>query len=310
MTVGTDYSANLMVGWILLNRSKQLLLQRNTPHLRAKSFKETADESKAILGSPSKVEQAQSGPPQRVSDTQIKLADLIEKLKNLTGSQQQAPQTDAQKTTFVAMERRETEITIEYRLLPNVDGLVVRNKNLAETDRYAFEFQDGATFRIIDKWSGKSTTIWGDPHVDTSDQDGSRNGEFSDLKNSNTHTSMILEDGTRITFTALDNGIIEAVDINKGNQHLTGIGGASRDWSAENNLFAAKVDNDANAVISRVPLGDVVYAGGDGNDWFDTSGKMIWGATTGPRITSRPYATTSITIRQTIEQAVILNTQA
>ena len=85
----------------------------------------------------------------------------------------------------------ETEITIKYRELKPVHGLVlvVQNQHQAETDRYLLDFVDGATFRITNKWTGQSTTIWGDPHIDTSDQEGNCNGEFSDLKTSNTHTT-------------------------------------------------------------------------------------------------------------------------
>ena len=151
-----------------------------------------------------------------------------------------------------------------------MDGLVVRSKNLAETNTYAFEFIDGVTFKITDKATGKSTTIWGDPHVDTSDEEGASNGEFSDLKTSDKFTTFQLRDGTRLTFTAKDNGIIEAVDIYKENQHVQGTGAASASFGPKTGLFDSTVKTTS-VSDSRPALGDVVYAGGDGNDWFDAA---------------------------------------
>ena len=101
--------------------------------------------------------------------------------------------------------------------------MAVRSKSMAETDRYRFSFSNnGADLTITDKWSMKNTQIWGDPHIDTNDEEGDFNGEFKDLTNSNAHTTFLLRDGTRVTFKALDTGLIEEVDIIKENAHVKG----------------------------------------------------------------------------------------
>jgi hypothetical protein len=140
---------------------------------------------------------------------------------------------------------------------------------------------------------------------------GNQDGDFQDLKKSNTQTTMMLQDGTRVTFTALDNGVIEAVDIFKGNQHLGGIGEASKNWKLETGLFATRVDQDGGK-SSSLATGDTVYAGGDGNDWFTADGRLLWGKTTGPVITSRPFAVMQFEYRESISSqlSVQVNKQA
>jgi len=101
--------------------------------------------------------------------------------------------------------------------------------------------------------------------------------------------------------------VIEAVDIYKGSQHLVGYGMAYSDLALANSLFSDQVDSSASQ-STRSPLGDVVYAGGDGNDWFNTAGQLIWGKTTGPRITSRPSSLLQISIRQSMESAFFSGT--
>ena len=147
----------------------------------------------------------------------ISLGDLIQQLRSLdarqdtTGQQVNNPLMNV--TTVEVTTTIQEEFTFQYSSLEPVDGLVVRNRNLAETDRYAFNFSDGTTLKITDKWSGKSTTIWGDPHVDVSDVQGNNDGDFKDLTASDSHTTFMLQDGTRLTITAKDAGIIEGVDI-------------------------------------------------------------------------------------------------
>lgn len=230
----------------------------------------------------------------------IRLADLF---KKIYGPKEQ-PQQSAQAHVIEFFQKVETEASLTYYDLENIDGLVVRNQNLAETDRYRFEFSNGSTLKITDKWSNKSTTIWGDPHVDTSDQAGENNGDFKDLTGSDKYTTFMLADNTRLTFTARDNGIIEEVDIFKGNQHVTGIGAGSKNWSEKTALFAKSVKEDSYTALSSVPTGDVVYAGGDGNDWFDTARNMIWGKTTGPIVTSRPSSYMEFQYNQRITQQI------
>ncbi len=296
---------DLVTAWRLINLSQQKATQAKDKHAKVKSFKETIEEEDKILGYSQSTGVHNSG-SKEADNVNIKLSDLIGQLKSLESNSGNQTTTSTSQLT-VAYERKETDISINYRVLPRVDGLVVRSKQYAETDRYAFEFLDGATFRITDKWSGKSTTIWGDPHVDTSDEDGSSNGEFSDLKSSDSYTTLKLEDGAQVTFTAQDNGVIQAVDIYKGSQHLAGYGMAYSDAALASSLFADQVDVVSNP-SDHTPLGDVVLAGGDGNDWFDTAGQLIWGQTTGPRIASRPYSTLEINIRQSVESAFFSGT--
>jgi len=56
--------------------------------------------------------------------------------------------------------------------------------------------------------------------------------------------------------------------------------------------------------MSLVPVGDTVYAGGDGNDWFDAAKNLIWGQTSGHVVTSRPSSTIEYTYGQRIIQQV------
>ena len=102
-----------------------------------------------------------------------------------------------------------------------------------------------------------------------------------------------------MTFTARDNAVIENVDIYKDGQHLKGVGMASQEYSDENRLFSGDVQE---ASPASTPLGDVVKAGGDGNDWFDVSGQMVWGQTTGPAVSSRPAAALELEYSQEVTQ--------
>lgn len=237
----------------------------------------------------------------------ISLTDLIEKLRSVSEENADAQTTTQQTQTVTVQQTIETEASLTYYDLERVDGLVLKNRNLAETDRYRFEFQNGSTLKITDKWSNRSTTIWGDPHIDTSDEEGSNDGDFKDLKGSDQYTTFMLSDGTRLTITARDNGIIEMVDIFKGSQHLTGIGGGSKSWDEENSLFNTKVKTDALSASSSVAMGDVVYAGGDGNDWFDAAKNLIWGTTTGPVVTTRPSSFVEFQYNQRITQSVTVS---
>jgi hypothetical protein len=223
--------------------------------------------------------------------------------QNIKAAQDQTQQV--QMTQVVSVEQTvETDASLTYHELEKIDGLVVKNKNLAETDRYSFEFSNGSTLKITDKWSNRSTTIYGDPHVDTSDGNISSGGDFKDLTASDQYTTFMLSDGTRLTFTAKDNSLIENVDIFKGDQHLSGIGAGSKSWSDDTGLFASSVKNDAVSASSAVPVGDMVYAGGDGNDWFDASKRLVWGKTTGPTVTTRPSSYIEFQYNQRITQQV------
>ncbi|MEI6223068.1 MAG: DUF1521 domain-containing protein [bacterium] len=202
----------------------------------------------------------------------------------------------------------ETELILSFSSSPAIDGLKVHNKNLAESDRYLFIFKDGSTFTILDKWANKSTTVWGDPHIDVDDVDGNNDGDFNQLKSSDEYTTFKLGDGTRLTFTAKDDGIIEKVDIYKGSQHVTGIGQAGIEFSSESSLFSTTIKSDGSIAAFAEPMGDVVFSGGDGNDWFDANNKLIWGKTTGPVITQRPATVLEINYKQTITQTISIQT--
>ncbi len=235
-----------------------------------------------------------------VSNIDVNLAELIKAIK---GGEVPIQTENGQTTQVIQFEQTvETEATFTYRQLESIDGLVLKNRNLAETDRYQFEFINGSTLKITDKWSNKSTTIWGDPHIDTSDEAGETNGDFKDLKGSDQFTTFMLSDGTRLTITAKDSGIIEKVDIFNGSQHLQGMGSGAKEWNEKNGLFANPVKEDSFSAISLVPVGDVVYAGGDGNDWFDATHKMVWGKTTGPIVTSRPSSYIEFQYNQRVTQ--------
>lgn len=292
---------DLLAAWRMINISQNKMARAKDKNKKEKTYQDILEQEEKLLGTYSQSVGVKKTGNEKIDNLNIKLSDLIRQLNSQKSDSGEQKTTTSQQVT-VSYERVETEVTVSYRSYERVDGLVVRNKHLAETDRYAFEFADGATFKIIDKWSGKSTTIWGDPHVDTSDQEGNFNGEFSDLKSSETHTTLELEDDTQVTFTAKDNGVIESVDIYKGKQHLVGYGYAYSDLALASSLFADQVDSNSN-LSSRTSLGDVVYAGGDGNDWFNSTRQLIWGQTTGPRITSRPSSFLEISIRQSMESA-------
>lgn len=292
MNVGSDSLQSLVMARRLLLLTRQIEERRKNPHIEGKSFKEIIEEDEVQLSAESRVPQSTS--PQPVSSSpntlsspdnvDIRLSDLIKQLGELKNQSTSGGKTVE---TLSVTQSYSSSLSIEWTVNTPVDGLVVRNQHLAETDTYAFEFIDGSTFKITDKSTGKSTTIWGDPHVDVSDMEGTSNGEFSDLKNSDSHTTFQLRDGTRVTFTARDTGLIEAVDIFKGNQHVHGVGADSPEFKPETGLFDTRV-RDGSLSSNRLPVGDVVYAGGDGNDWYDSARRLIWGVSTGPMAGSVP----------------------
>jgi len=300
MTVTMD-NANLMM--LITARRMMITAERDTARragkaVEAASAREAMEEDEALLSG--NVDGVKPPPPKAEEpvNVDVKLSDLIGRLKEL---REGAPSSTSRESVSVTATVVETEVTMEFEVFAPVNGLARRDQSLAETDRYRFEFSNGTTFKITDKWSGKSTTIWGDPHVDTSDEEGEYNGEFSDLKASDTHTTLLLQDGTRVTFTARDQGVIEAVDIFKGDQHLRGVGSASAEREHKQ-LFADEVDDDAASVSGGLARGDVVRAGGDGNDWFDEAGRLVWGKQTGFAPMARSYATLSVQMRQSVTQ--------
>ena len=179
----------------------------------------------------------------------------------------------------------------------DIDGLKQLDARTVDTGRYLVGFRDMTTLTIYDKQTRLSTTVWGDPHVDLSDEEGNRNGEFSDLVKSDILTTFHLLDGTDVIVNAPDTGAIESVDVYKGDAHARGYGmglihAAESALSADNRNpgglymaggrymaggFFSGVDMDTSALEPDRALSDVVNAGGDGNDWYDSSGNLVWG---------------------------------
>jgi hypothetical protein len=293
----------------LLQHASKVEARKKDPHAKVISLKEEYEEDQVTFSGESCGVGASKNIPRKVENENIRLKDLIQQLGLIQTSQTKTGRDGTQVTIQEKVSIAE-ELEINYDALTPVEGLVVRNSQLAETDRYRFEFSDGTTLKIVDKWSGKSTTIWGDPHIDSSDIEGNNDGDFKDLKTSDSQTTFMLQNGTRLTITAKDAGIIEGVDIFKGRQHVTGTGAGSKSWSEKNALFNLAVGT--NAGTSSLAVGDVVYAGGDGNDWFDASHNLVWGKTTGPVITSRPAVRLQVNYRysETREVAVSVTQRA
>ena len=298
--------SDLQIAHELMVRTKRL-----SEHMKGKKAQDLEKEKKedqqdkALIGDKAKELSAVQSGCGGGENIRIKLSELFARLDELRNNPQAALEKEQQSMARleVKAERRTTEIEVKYNVNKPVKGLEVINENIAQTDRYLFEFRDGATFTIKDKWSGRSTTIWGDPHVDVDDVEGNLDGDFKDLKSSDRYTTFMLQDGTRVTFTALDSGIIEKVDIMNGLQHVQGTGAASEDWNnGTKKLFDTEVYNNAAEIESSLVKGDVVHAGGDGNDWFNDVGVLVWGKITQPVVQSRPAGILEITVRQKIEQ--------
>jgi hypothetical protein len=235
---------------------------------------------------------------------------LVAKSSASQGSipQPQSNQQVSQSQMDVSYSRQET-ITMELTYTPaqKVEGLIVHNQNQAESDRYLFTFNNAGTdFTILDKWTKHSTRVWGDPHVDLDDIQGEYNGEFSDLKSSDSHTTFMLMDGTRVTFNAKDNGLIEGVDLIKGSQHVHATGKASANWDSSG-LFNTQVMTDGISSESSITRGDTIFAGGDGNDWYNASGNLVWGQTTSPSINTPPPSVLEFKMSQTITESLSIH---
>ena len=298
--IASTEMSNLMAAHRLMEMAKDSEARRKGKNVDGKSALEYMEEDQALISDSAKDAQKQELPalPQ-IENINVRLADLHE---NRSGQARQAQ--------VVVQEEQSIEIEMEFSYRPNtpIEGLVVHNQRYAESDRYLFKFADGSTFTILDKWSNKSTTVWGDPHVDVSDVGGNSDGDFKDLKASDDFTTFMLMDGTRVTFKAKDAGFIEQVDIFKGAQHVKGIGSDSKEFSPETGLFSTQVQNNEAFVANQTPIGDLIFAGGDGNDWFDAGNKLIWGKTTGPIVTQRPLATLEFYYRQTVSQSISVQT--
>jgi len=301
--------SNLMAARRLIEMASDAEARRNGKKVTEKSALDYLEADQAFISGAALDANQQNAASVPVENINVKLSDFQSLAQAVENTAQQSAPTQTG-ITLEASQSVEVQIQLSYKSNAPVEGLLVHDQNFAESDRYLFNFKDGATFTIIDKWANKSTTVWGDPHVDVDDVDGNNDGDFNALKSSNDFTTFMLGDGTRLTFKAQDNGLIEQVDIYKGSQHVTGLGQAAKDFSPENALFSKKVLADGGSAALAKPLGDVVYAGGDGNDWFDASQKLIWGKTTGPLVTQRPSATLTFRYKQTVTQSISIQTIA
>jgi len=213
----TDLS-NLMVARRLMEIEKNTETRRSGKHVAEKSALDYFQEDQAFISSSltGKNQESISLPP--IENINIKLSDPLKIAKD-RGNPATQGAVPAQGNnleegfTVTASQSIEIKLELRYRSNAPMEGLVVHDQNYAESDRYLFKFADGATFTIVDKWANKSTTIWGDPHVDVDDVAGSNDGDFKDLKSSDDLTTFMLGDGTRVTFKAMDAGIIEQVNI-------------------------------------------------------------------------------------------------
>jgi len=307
--VAATDTSNLMIARRLMEIEKKAEKRRNGESVDDKSALDYFKEDQALISSSAQTDPGQGTsylPP--IENINISLADVQNMGKDRGAVPAQGNGTP--EAGFTVTSNQSVEIKLELRVQSNkpMEGLVVHDQNYAESDRYLFKFADGSTFTILDKWTHKSTTVWGDPHVDVDDVAGDNNGDFQDLKGSEDFTTFMLMDGTRLTFKAKDNGIIEQVDIFKGSQHVKGLGAAAKEFSPETGLFSTNVTSNEAYVANKTPMGDLVFAGGDGNDWFDSGNKLIWGKTTGPIITHRPLATLELYYRQTVSQLITVQT--
>jgi len=302
----TDMS-NLMIARRLMEIEKNAEKRRKGESVEDKSALEYFNEDQALISNSAQNQGTNHLPP--IENININLADMRTTGKE-PGAVNPAQENGTPEAGFTVTSTKSVEIKLELRVQSNkpLEGLVVHDQNYAESDRYLFKFADGSTFTILDKWTHKSTTVWGDPHVDVDDVAGDNNGDFQDLKGSEDFTTFMLMDGTRLTFKAKDNGIIEQVDIFKGSQHVKGLGAAAKEFSPETGLFSTNVTSNEAYVANKTPMGDLVFAGGDGNDWFDSSNKLVWGKTTGPVVTHRPLATLELYYRQTVSQSITIQT--
>ena len=304
-SIGSTGNSNLMIVLRLLDEAKRAEDRRNGKKVTEKTGLDYYNEDMALISGSAVAANKQNAaytPPAENID--INLSDFKPATPDVKVNNPVSQSTVANEFVLEASQTVEIKLEMSYKENKPIDGLQVHDQNFAETDRYLFQFKDGTTFTILDKWANKSTTIWGDPHIDVSDVEGTNNGDFKDLTSSEDVTTFMLGDGSRVTFKAQDAGIIEQVDIFKGSQHVTGIGQASTAFSETNGLFNQQVFNDGASAASAAKLGDVVYAGGDGNDWFDASSKLVWGKTTGPVIIQRPSATLEFSYKQTVTQSI------
>ncbi|MBI9042856.1 MAG: DUF1521 domain-containing protein [Anaerolineaceae bacterium] len=307
---------NLQTARKLMTYAENYAKRKENPAAETVSAREMLEQDKVVLQHTSTVSQDNEIKGNfKIQQVDMKLSEFhqVSIHQESRQIQFQGRNINQKETEIETTETISTEIELKISSWEDVEGLVLRDDKNAETDRYQFEFRSGTELIILDKWTLRSTRIWGDPHIDLNDLKGSNNGDFKDLKGSDYLTTFMLQDGTRVTITALDSGIIEEVDIFKGKQHLHGTGSGSSFWQSGSNFFDKEVTNNGYSETPHLNKGDVIYAGGDGNDWFNSSGFLIWGMKTGPGAISKPKFDFSMSIQHKVESNIkthLIETQA
>ena len=171
----------------------------------------------------------------------------------------------------------ETELTIVPNLNP--DELFYLDPNLIESDRYFF-FLDfgGSNFTILDKWTTHSTQIlikplddeFSAPFIDAMNT-------VKDIKSLENIVTFMLMDGTRITIQSKKGDYFRCIDVLKNNFRCHANGSTSEDNVQHSAFFEPAIFEDGYISEATIPRGKTVFAGGKGNDWYDSSGLLIWG---------------------------------
>jgi hypothetical protein len=246
----------------------------------------------------------------RLNQLDLEMQNLEAKL-NLPPDTPQEPRPDNQLPLLqneATISKYET-IEMEFSFWPaqRVNGFIVHNKCQSESDRYIFMFNiNGTDFTIVDKWTKRGTRIWGDPHIDLDGVDKDRNGEFSDRKASNSNTTFMIMDGTRVTVKAKDNAMIEEVDLIKDNQHIHATGQASENWTSSGS-FDTQVRSDGILSDTLISRGNTIFAGGDGSEWFNASGHLVWGRATSSIVTAAPSHKLDFLMNQTATESLSIH---
>lgn len=146
-----------------------------------------------------------------------------------------------------------------YPIMPEPHGrLQVDGNKIHTPGGYTVENLGNTNWKITSP-NGKSTLIWGDPHVSESD-----GGRWDwDAKT----MTFSLPDGTKITANATGPlGVTTDFHVYYGNQRVSATGVNT------GNPQVSNVRYDAYRHDARMDDGSRVFLGGDGDDWFKESG--------------------------------------
>ncbi|MCE1255574.1 MAG: hypothetical protein LWX83_18745 [Anaerolineae bacterium] len=217
----------------------------------------------------------------QIEQESINLSSLLQQLKQIETQHQQRYGTysratakeDAQvQNSTVLLSQHET-VEKELIITPphTIEGLLIRPFNHVETDRYLFELSYPLSeLTIIDKWARRSTRVWTDP-----------SSGYSQTEDENLYATFMLMDGSRLTISARAGGnqIVE-VDLIKSIQHIHCGHGQPMKLDTTPYRLNIHLTTDGFEADGNIPRGFVLFAGGDGNDWFTVTGKLIWGHNT------------------------------